>query len=108
MATGSGTEIGKIGLQGGVRLEQAFTTFDLKTTDEAFDNDYFSLFPSAFATYRITDNDIVRASYSRRIDRVRTRFLNPFPRYDDPLNLSVGNPALQRPAQRLQRSGAVT
>jgi len=89
---------GPVSLQGGLRAEAArttFTLFDSLGAGSDFDNDYLSLFPSAFATYRITDNDILRASYSRRIDRVRTRFLNPLPRYDDPLNLSVGNPSLR-------------
>src|SRR5690606_21956495 len=52
-------------------------------------------FPSAFLTYSLSERDLLRASYSRRVGRVRTRMLNPFPRYDDPLNLSVGNPALK-------------
>jgi outer membrane receptor protein involved in Fe transport len=90
--------VGQVSVQGGLRAESALTTFTLLDSIGArqdFDNDYASLFPSAFVTYRPTENDLFRASYSRRIDRVRTHFLNPFPRYDDPLNLSVGNPALQ-------------
>ena len=37
----------------------------------------------------------LKASYSRRINRPRTFFLNPFPSVDDPLNIRQGNPSLR-------------
>ncbi|MEM6647112.1 MAG: TonB-dependent receptor [Bacteroidota bacterium] len=86
---------GKFDTQVGVRLEQAMTTFDLQTTGESFDNDYFSVFPSAFVTYKLTDTKQFRATYSRRIQRPRTRQINPFASFVDPLNLRMGNPYLQ-------------
>lgn len=86
---------GPIGVQVGVRAETANTTFTLKTTDEAFDNSYNSLFPSGFVTYKLSEHTMLKASYSRRINRPRTFFLNPFPSFDDPLNVRLGNPALK-------------
>ena len=86
---------GPLGVQTGLRAETAQTTFALQNTDEAFDNDYASLFPSAFFTYKLSETHMVKASYSRRIDRPRGRSLNPFPSFDDPLNIRVGNPALK-------------
>ncbi len=86
---------GKVGLQLGLRAETATTTFTLRNTNEAYDNDYASLFPSSFLTYKFSETSTFRASYSRRINRPRTFFLNPFPSYDDPLNIRVGNPRLQ-------------
>lgn len=88
-------EWGPLGVQLGVRLESATTTFTLRNTSEDYDNDYFSAFPSAFFTYELTEKHVLRASYSRRINRPRTWFLNPFPSYDDPLNIRMGNPALR-------------
>ncbi|GIV60406.1 MAG: hypothetical protein KatS3mg043_1495 [Rhodothermaceae bacterium] len=73
----------------------ANTTFTLQNTNESFDNDYRSLFPSAFLTYKLSETTTLKASYSRRINRPRTFFLNPFPSFDDPLNIRVGNPSLQ-------------
>lgn len=90
-----GGQLGKVGMQTGVRLEQALTTFDLTTTGEAYDNNYFSVFPSAFLTYEIEQGRSVKLSYSKRIDRPRTRALNPFSDYDDPLFRRVGNPYLK-------------
>ena len=86
---------GALGVQAGLRAETAQTTFTLQNTDEAFDNNYASLFPSAFFTYKLSETHMVKASYSRRIDRPRGRSLNPFPSFDDPLNIRVGNPALK-------------
>ena len=88
-------EWGRWGLQAGLRAEAARTTFDLLTTDESFDNDYRSLFPSAFLAYSPSDALTLRGGYSRRINRPRTRELNPFPSFDDPLNVRQGNPALR-------------
>ncbi len=94
-----GTQLGKFGLQGGVRLEQAMTDFDLKTTRETFENDYFSVFPSAYLTYEISEAQRFKVSYSKRINRPRTggwfNMLNPFDRNDDPLFRRVGNPRLK-------------
>jgi len=94
-----GTKIGKVGLQVGVRLEQALTNFDLETTNESFENNYFSAFPSAYAVYEFTKENTLKLSYSKRINRPRTggRFnqLNPFDSNEDPLFRRVGNPYLK-------------
>jgi len=87
--------LSKFEVQAGLRVEQALTTFDLTTTAETFDNDYFSLFPSAFVAYKLSEKRQVKAGYSKRIRRPRTSQLNPFTSFTDPLNLRVGNPQLQ-------------
>ena len=88
-------EFGPLGVQLGVRAEAAQTTFSLLTTSETYDNDYASLFPSAFLSYELGTETVFRASYSRRVNRPRTWYLNPFPSLDDPSNPRVGNPELQ-------------
>ena len=88
-------EWGPIGVQAGLRFESAQTTFDLATTEEAFPNDYASLFPSAYLSYQPSETTTFKASYSRRINRPRTWSLNPFPSFDDPLNIRQGNPDLR-------------
>jgi outer membrane receptor protein involved in Fe transport len=88
-------EWGPLGVQAGLRFEVAQTTFTLQNTNESYDNDYTSLFPSTFFTYTLNETNTLKASYSRRVNRPRTWFLNPFPSYDDPLNLRVGNPFLE-------------
>ncbi|MEM8599819.1 MAG: TonB-dependent receptor [Bacteroidota bacterium] len=88
-------EVGPLDVQVGVRGEIAQTTFDLVTTGETNDRRYASLFPSAFLGLAVTDNDEVKLSYSRRIERPNTWRINPFFSYDDPLNRRRGNPALE-------------
>ena len=89
-----GHQFGPFDAQIGVRAEQALTEFDLKTTSEVFENDYFSLFPSGALAYSLGQATRFRISYSRRITRPRTWNLNPFPQYEDRLNLRRGNPYL--------------
>jgi outer membrane receptor protein involved in Fe transport len=86
--------VGKLDLQGGLRLERARNEFDLATTGETFDNSYGSYFPSALAAFNLSDSRQLKASYSKRVERPRTWQLNPFGRVEDPLNVFRGNPFL--------------
>lgn len=85
----------KVKYQLGLRLEQALTQPQLLTTNEDFENNYFSFFPSGHFIFGDEDMGELSLSYSRRINRPRSWNLNPFPLYSDPLNLRQGNPALQ-------------
>lgn len=85
---------GKFTAQLGLRVEQAYTDAKLITTGDNFENNYFNLFPSGFLTYQVSQNDEFQFSYSRRINRPRTRQLNPFLNVSDPLNTRQGNPFL--------------
>lgn len=89
-----GQQFKRLGYQAGLRAEQTFTNSKLVDTNEEFVNNYFSLFPSAFLSYRVTESQTLQVNYSRRINRPRTRQLNPFTNYSDPLNLRFGNPFL--------------
>ncbi|TXK38152.1 TonB-dependent receptor [Pontibacter qinzhouensis] len=80
--------------QVGLRAEQTLTTSDQRTQQEVYRNNYFSLFPSIFVTHDINQDNKVQFSYSRRINRPRSRSLNPFIDYTDPLNIRFGNPRL--------------
>jgi outer membrane receptor protein involved in Fe transport len=78
----------------GLRSEYATTEANLITTDSIFNKDYFSVYPSAFITYKPSQKNSWKATYSRRINRPRRNALNPFPNYDDPRNVRIGNPDL--------------
>ena len=97
--------VGPLQVQVGLRAETASRSFDLLTpippeANRFYDTtaptslSYTSLFPSAFATYAFGPGTLVKGSYSRRIDRPRTFFLNPFPDLSDTTFVRVGNPAL--------------
>jgi|WetSurMetagenome_2_1015567.scaffolds.fasta_scaffold03664_5 outer membrane receptor protein involved in Fe transport len=89
-----GAKFGSFSFQAGLRAEQSFTTADQITQNKTFENNYFSLFPSIYLTQTITKNQDIQLSYSRRINRPRSFFLNPFVDYSDPQNLRAGNPEL--------------
>lgn len=89
-------QLGGFRYQLGARAEQALTQPQLLTTNEDFENNYFSFFPSGHVLYgKSEEKGEWSISYSRRINRPRLWNLNPFPVYSDPLNLRMGNPALQ-------------
>lgn len=79
----------------GMRIESSTYEGNLISAQQKFSNEYpFSLFPSAFMTYKINDKEDVQLNYSRKINR--PNFFQLIPSYDisDPLNLSIGNPNL--------------
>jgi outer membrane receptor protein involved in Fe transport len=79
----------------GLRLESSKYDGNLLTKNQTFSNSYpFSLFPSAFLTYKLTDKQDVQLNYSRKINRPNFFQLIPFKDITDPLNISVGNPNL--------------
>jgi outer membrane receptor protein involved in Fe transport len=79
-------------LQAGLRGEYANRTFSLAS--QHYPYDYTSLFPSAVASYNLSQATQLKASYSRRIRRPGTQELNPFPQYFDVQNVFIGNPNL--------------
>lgn len=86
---------GDFGAQAGLRAENATSTFTLKNTNEKFNSEYFSLFPSAFVTYSPIEALQLKASYSRRINRPGVGQLNPFPQFEDKTFRMIGNPNLK-------------
>ncbi|MBI3792461.1 MAG: TonB-dependent receptor [Gemmatimonadetes bacterium] len=83
-------------LQAGLRLEDAATSFHLRTHDSSYDNQYQSHFVSALVAYNLTDADQLKVSMSERIRRPDPGFqVDPSLTYTDPLNVSRGNPFLR-------------
>ncbi len=80
----------------GLRAESSRYVGTLLDVDSTFKNDYpLSLFPSAFLTYKLNEDDNVQLSYTRRINRPSFFNLIPFYDFSDSLQLSRGNPGLR-------------
>ena len=88
-------DFGPFGAQVGLRAENQTSTFTLKNTGASFNNDFSSLFPSAFLSYAPFEGLQLKASYSRRITRPVAEQLNPFPQYQDQTFRMEGNPKLK-------------
>ena len=88
-------EIGDWSLSAGTRAEQTIIKTTLFDTGEENDQVYLQFFPSVQAAFRLNEENTLRATYSRRIDRPGSWSLNPFPDVSDSLNIRVGDPNLQ-------------
>jgi outer membrane receptor protein involved in Fe transport len=88
-------EIGKLGILGGIRAEQAFLNANQVTSDTVIKNSYFRIYPSLHLTYQLNELHELQLNYSHRIRRPEGDDINPFPEYADPYNLRQGNPHLK-------------
>ena len=85
----------KWGYQLGLRAESSMYDGVLLDTDSTFGIDFpIALFPSAFLTYKLNEDDNVQLNYSRRINRPSFFQMIPFSDFSDSLLLSRGNPGL--------------
>ena len=86
---------GKLTAQFGLRLEQTLQDLDQVTSNIQLSNDYFRAYPTLHLGYELADDQTLRASYSRRVQRPQPFDLNPFLIYQDPINYRSGNPDLE-------------
>ena len=88
-------QLNKFTYQLGLRAESSQYDGNLITQSKTFTNKFpLSLFPSAFATYKLSSKEDMQLNYSRKINRPNFFQLIPFIDYTDSLNLTVGNPNL--------------
>jgi len=86
---------GDLTVQTGLRAEQVNIRTDQITSGQKGKNDYFRLYPTLHAGYRLDDANSLSASFSRRVARPGPQDLNPYAIYQDPYNFRAGNPNLK-------------
>jgi Outer membrane receptor proteins, mostly Fe transport len=86
---------GRFQLQSGLRLEQAVTDLEVRSSNQQYDNRYRSFFPSAAVVYDATQQLRIKASYSRRVSRPSLVQLTPIAYFEDKRNAFRGNPTLR-------------
>ena len=84
----------------GFRVESSNYTGSLLKQNGADSSNFavkypLSLFPSAFATYKINASQDFQINYSRRVNRPNFFQLMPYPDYSDPQNINIGNAKLK-------------
>jgi len=89
-----GSKISKFSYLLGLRWEDSKINVNQLSTDDYNTKKYNNFFPSAFLTYELSDETNISLSYSRRIQRPRGRFLNPFQNRSSDINIFQGNPDL--------------
>ncbi len=89
--------LGKFSFQAGLRAEQLNLEANFNNTTQGnseIKDDIFSLYPSAFLTYNVTDNDSFQLNYSRRVNRPSIYHVYSIFEFYSPLVSSIGNPNL--------------
>jgi len=85
----------RLGFQGGLRSEYTYRLIEMKGEDEQFTLDRWDYFPTAHVSYEFSNGHQLMASYTRRIQRPRSWWLEPFLTWSDAYNVNMGNPNLK-------------
>ncbi len=62
--------------------------------EKIFEDDIFTVYPSAYLTYKPGEKNSYQLSYSRRVDRPGLNQVNPIREWSTPRIISIGNPSL--------------
>jgi outer membrane receptor protein involved in Fe transport len=91
-------QIKKWGLQTGLRLENTISKGrqlgNAVQKGTSFKRNYIQLFPTAYVSYALNDNNNFGLSYGRRIERPNYQDMNPFQYFLDQYTFRQGNPDL--------------
>jgi outer membrane receptor protein involved in Fe transport len=88
-------QVGKWGLQLGLRAEQTISEGKQIVKNSTFKKDYTKVFPTLYVSYKYNDKSTFGLSYGRRIERPGYLDLNPFQYLLDRYTYQEGNPYLQ-------------
>ncbi|MFT4601090.1 MAG: outer membrane receptor protein involved in Fe transport [Arenicella sp.] len=83
------------GYQLGLRAEYTFRTITSTSAVEFTEINRLDWFPSAHFSYSFDNKSQLLASYSRRIQRPRSWYFEPFITWESPYSVRSGNPNLQ-------------
>jgi len=86
---------GDLGVEAGLRIEATSFTLTQKSEGVVVGQDYVKPFPTLHLSYRLDDDSKLTASFSLRLQRPPSIFLNPRRYVNDPQNIQVGNPDLR-------------
>ncbi len=89
-----GNKFGAFSFLAGMRIEHSIVNTKLVETNEVNPRTYTNPFPSLFLSYELSEGNSIQTSYSRRVNRPRFWYLNPFFTFSDNRNFFSGNPNL--------------
>jgi outer membrane cobalamin receptor len=87
-------EAGKFGYQLGLRGEYTNRNIELVKDGSEYSIDRWDYFPTVHTSYNFDEETQMMASYTRRIQRARRWYLEPFVTWTDAYNVRKGNPGL--------------
>lgn len=83
-----------VGYMAGLRGEYTNRLIEQITSGESYPVERFDFFPSVHLSKDLPNKRQLQLSYSKRIERPRHWYLNPFPGYADEFTVRIGNPGL--------------
>lgn len=90
-----GQKFEKFSYQVGARFESYKAKANLNKGATVFEDDYLTLYPSAYMTYNLNEKNMFQLSYSRRVDRPSLEQTKPIREFSTPLVTSFGNQELE-------------
>lgn len=97
-----GQKFEKFSYQVGARFESYKVKADFRSNDidplernKYFEDDYLTVYPSAYVTYNLNEKNMFQLSYSRRVDRPSLEQTKPVREFSTPLVTSLGNQELE-------------
>ncbi|MGM0390513.1 MAG: TonB-dependent receptor domain-containing protein [Bacteroidota bacterium] len=88
-----GQNFEKWSYQLGARLEK-YDVEAVLNENKIFEDDYITVYPTAFASYKFSEKKSFQISYGRRVDRPGLNQVNPVREFSTPRITGVGNPEL--------------
>lgn len=82
------------GYQTGLRTEYTYRKIKSLNDGSQFNIDRWDIFPTLHLSYKLNQKQEMMLSYTRRIDRPRGWFLEPFETWSGPYDIRKGNPEL--------------
>jgi len=89
-----GGEKGNFGYQAGLRAEYTYRNIVSNNDSQTFNINRWDFFPTLHLSYQLPKDHQLMTSYTRRIQRSRSWYLEPFITWVDAFNVRQGNPAL--------------
>ncbi len=85
----------KFGYQLGLRTEYTNRLITYSGSTDEYKIDKWDFFPTVHLSFNISEKQQLTTSYTRRIQRPRGHFLEPFKTYTDAYNIRQGNPGIE-------------
>lgn len=87
-------QVKKWGFQTGLRGEHTHSKGTQVLIGKSISRDYFQVFPTAYISYAMNDQNQFGLNYGRRVERPNYQDLNPFQQFLDLYTFNKGNPYL--------------
>lgn len=89
-----GQNFEKWSYQLGARLEQ-YNVEAVLNGNKIFEDDYLTVYPTAYVTYQVSEKKSLQLNYGRRVDRPSLGQVNPVREFSTPRITITGNPQLK-------------